>query len=130
VLVMEKIKVLSPILLIFIIVGLNARDTALVRWTPGDTFVQWHEVRTRWRDVDPHTLLTSFRVDMPKTEFIIPPQGSGHFSVEVRACRNYEGKEQCSEWITSDDNGKPEPWIIFWKPPKPKPAGGEDEKAN
>jgi hypothetical protein len=119
VLVMEKIKVLSSILLVFIIVGLNT-DTALVRWTPGDTFVQWHEVRTRWRDVDPPTHSTPIHVDMPKTEVTIPRPRSGHFSVEVRACRKYKGKEQCSEWITSDVNGKPKPWIIYWKPPKPK----------
>jgi hypothetical protein len=125
---MEKSKVLSSILLVFIIVELNTGDTALVRWTPGDTLVQWHEVRTRWRDVDPHTLSTSFRVDMPTTEATIPRPRSGHFSVEVRACRNYKGKEQCSEWITIDVNGKPKPWIIYWKPPKPKPAWGEDKK--
>ncbi len=115
---LEKISFLSFILLILVVVGIN-RERVKVAWTPGDNLVEWFEIRTRWRDKTPQELSPPFRVDGSLAETIIPRPRSGNFAVEVRACREWEEKDQCSIWIKSDLEGTPEPWIIFWKPLKP-----------
>jgi hypothetical protein len=115
---LQKIKILSFILLVLVVVGIN-KETVKVEWTPGDSFAEWYEVRTRLRDKAEPVYFSSFRVNEPTHNAIVPRPRSGNFAVEVRACRkdpNNTTKDQCSVWITSDVQGEPEPWIIYWKP--------------
>ena len=117
------------VIMALVVVGLN-NETAIVQWTPGDDKAEWHEVRGVWTDKNPEVKTDSTRVNSPKNEWTATRYRSGHFAIEVRACRKWEGKDFCSEWIRSDVNGKPEPWIIFWKPPKPTEFIIEDEGKN
>lgn len=114
----QKTKILLFVLLVLVVVGIN-KETVRVEWTAGDDLAQWYEVRTRWRDKSEAIYFSSFRVNEPIHNTIVPRPRSGNFAVEVRACREWEGKDQCSLWLKSDVEGAPEPWIIFWKPQGP-----------
>jgi hypothetical protein len=105
------------LILTLVVVGIN-KEQVTIEWTPGDNLVEWFEVRARWRDKAEAIYFSSFRVDMPTHSAVLPRPRSGNFAVEVRACRNWNDPPpvQCSDWITSNVHGKPEPWIIFWKP--------------
>lgn len=110
------------------VVSLNPTQKAVIQWTPGDDKAEWYEARLRNRDVNPPTYSSVLKVVGLETPALRPR--SGHWAYEVRACRVWEGKDQCSEWLKSDEKGEPEPWIIFWKPPPVTGIVIEDEGAN
>lgn len=103
------------VLLLLVTVELNPNDKRTILWTPGDELAQWYMIRGRFLDVTPNTYTERVRVDGLQTPAFRPR--SGHWAIEVQACRIYEEEEQCSEWLKSDEKGEPEPWIIYWKPP-------------
>ncbi len=123
----------------------DAAGDVTVAWEKGDDQVQWHEVRVRWRDLElKYELVTAImKVDIPQLEATISKPRSGHWAVEVRACASNKAKcvdgkivweldENgniffCSPWVKSDVVGKPSPWEIYWKPPKPTALSVEEE---
>jgi len=122
----QKISVLFIVLLALVTVAIN-KETVKVEWIPGDNLAQWYEVRTRWRDKTEATYFSSFRVNEPTHAVVVPKPRSGHFAVEIRACRKYPEDltaDQCSSWTRSDVEGVDKdlnlnPWEIFWKPQGP-----------
>jgi len=114
------------VVLAFVIVEINT-ERAIVQWTPGDDLYQWHMVRGIWLDKTPEQATDWLRVDKPINSWEATRFRSGHFAIEVKACMGKDGEIKCSEGIRSDVMGEPEPWVIFWKPPKPTNIIIEDE---
>jgi len=115
------------VILALVIVELNPGEKATVQWTPGHDLYQWHMVRGIWLDKTPEQPTTWVRIDKPVNSWEAKRPRSGHFAIEVKACMEKDGEDRCSEAIRSDISGKPEPWVIFWKPPKPTNIIIEDE---
>ena len=107
------------VILALVIVELNPGQKATVLWTPGDDLYEWHMVRGIWLDLTPEETTGWIKIDKPINEWEAVRFRSGHFAIEVKPCMEENGEPKCAPAIRSDIDGKPKPWIIFWKPPKP-----------
>lgn len=112
--------------LALVTVELDPWQLATIQWiVGGESAAEWYEIRYRWLDVDPQTYTVASKIT-DLSAIAVRPR-SGHWAVEVRSCQTGEEGNECSEWTKSDVKGSPEPWIIFWKPPKPSNIIIEDE---
>lgn len=93
-------------------------ESAKVGWNAGDDLVQWHDIRTVWKDGTELQYSDIFSVIMPKLTAVIPRLRSGHSYLEIRACMNIENPV-CSVWKSSEEIGTPNPWEVYWKPLPP-----------
>jgi len=115
------------VILALVIVEINTEKKAIVQWTPGDDLYQWHSIREIWLDKTPEQPTAWVRIHKPINSWEATRFRSGHFAIEVKACMEKDGETKCSKAVRSDVEGKPERWIIFWKPPKPTEIIIEDE---
>lgn len=114
---LSNIRILQwlTVLLLLVIVELNPTDRATIAWNAGDDKAEWYEIRYRSTDLEPQQVTEVSKLNSLEAQAIRPR--SGHWAVEVRACRMWEEEVQCSDYVKSDVGGEPTPWVIFWKPP-------------
>lgn len=103
-------------MIIFLVIVEIGTGKVTVGWTPGDNLYEYHIIRGYFTDKTPEQPTEYTKVEKPNNEWEVTRYRSGHFALGIRACMIRDGEEVCSEEVRSDIEGKPEPWIIYWKP--------------